>query len=79
MIEIPNDILTLQSLLSEVLLRVVALEEENVLLKRENLELQKENKELKRRLGMNSKNSHTPQSSEGYKKSPALIKMSEVL
>jgi hypothetical protein len=60
MIEIPNDILTLQGLLSEVLLRVVALEKENVLLKQKILELKKENEELKRRLGMNSKNSHTP-------------------
>ncbi len=86
--DLPNDILTLKALLQELLLRVVALEEKNMLLcadnlelKRENAELRKENAELKKenaalkhRLGLNSNNSHKPPSSDGYTKSPALKK-----
>jgi regulator of replication initiation timing len=37
-------------------------------LKLENTKLQAENAELRRRLGMNSSNSHKPPSSDGYKK-----------
>lgn len=74
MIGTPNDILSLNALLTEVLLRVLALEGENGLLKEENMMLKAENEELKRRLGLNSTNSHKPPCSEGYKKSPALKK-----
>lgn len=46
-------------------------------LQRENTRLQAENAELRRRLGMNSNNSHKPPSSDGYRKKrvqPALPK-----
>lgn len=45
----------------ELLERISALEAEN-------LRLQAENEELRRRLGMNSENSHKPPSSDGYRK-----------
>jgi len=60
-----------QPLLMNVLLeRIAALEAEV-------LRLQTENAELRRRLGMNSENSHKPPSSDGYRKKqvqPALPK-----
>ena len=59
--EIANDIKSLQKLVLELLERVGQLEAENE-------ELKAENKELKRQLGMNSKNSHKPPSSDTFKK-----------
>jgi transposase len=74
MIDSTDDLLSVKTLLSEVLLRVLSLEEEISALKLENKELRAENSELRRRLNMTSKNSDKPPSSEGYSKSPALGK-----
>jgi transposase len=52
---------TLNAQLEELLERIAALEAENLRLKAENAE-------LRRRLGLNSENSHKPPSSDGYKK-----------
>ena len=49
-------------------------EKENKGLRKENAKLKQENTELKARLNSNSKNSHKPPSSDGYKKQPALPK-----
>lgn len=48
--------------------RLVELEAEVAHLRAENAHLQAENTELRRRLGMNSQNSHKPPSSDGYRK-----------
>lgn len=74
MIDSTEELLSIKTLLSEVLLRVISLEEENAALKLENKELREENAELRRRLNLTSKNSDKPPSSEGYSKSPALGK-----
>ena len=66
--ELPDDILLLQALLSEVLLRLLDLEAEN-------LALRTENAELRSRLGLNSQNSSKPPSSDGLAKKPALPKV----
>jgi transposase len=53
------------------------LQAENARLQAENTRLQAENAELRRRLGLNSQNSHKPPSSDGYRKKriqPALPK-----
>ena len=47
------------------------LQAENVRLQTELACLQAENAELRRRLGMNSSNSHKPPSSDGYRKKRA--------
>jgi len=57
--------------------RLRALQAEVERLQAENARLQAENAELRRRLGMNSANSHKPPSSDGYRKKrlePALPK-----
>ena len=56
---------------------VAHLRTENARLQAENARLQAENAELRRRLGLNSSNSHKPPSSDGYRKKrvqPALPK-----
>jgi len=56
---------------------VACLQTENTRLQAENARLQAENAELRRRLGLNSANSHQPPSSDGYRKKrvqPALPK-----
>lgn len=63
---------------ASILERLETLEAEITLLRRENARLQEENAELRRRLGLNSQNSHKPPSSDGYAKKrtkPALPKM----
>jgi transposase len=47
------------------------LEAEKARLEEENARLAAENAELRRRLGLNSQNSHKPPSSDGYRKKPA--------
>ncbi len=62
-----------RQLLAEVLLsriasleaQVASLQAEVVRLRAENIRLQAENAELRRRLGLNSQNSHKPPSSDG--------------
>jgi transposase len=66
---IPNDINSLKTLVSTLLLRLEAFEKEVEV-------LTKENEELRRRLGLDSHNSHKPPSSDGLKKAPALPKKS---
>lgn len=56
MTELPNDIETLKALVKELLEKIKRLEAENA--------------ELRRRLGLDSTNSHKPPSSEGYQKKP---------
>jgi hypothetical protein len=51
--------------------RLENLEAEIERLQAENARLQAENAELRRRLGMNSSNSHKPPSSDGYRKKRA--------
>ncbi|MCC5945166.1 MAG: hypothetical protein JJT94_09525 [Bernardetiaceae bacterium] len=68
--KLPNDIASLHTVLTECLTRLSALELENTALKSENDALKLENAELRRRLGLNSKNSSKPPSSDGYKKKP---------
>ena len=56
---------------------VARLQAENTHLQAENAHLQAENAELRRRLGLDSQNSHKPPSSDGYRKKqvqPALPK-----
>jgi regulator of replication initiation timing len=53
---------------------VADLRAENARLQAENARLQAENIELKRRLGLNSQNSHKPPSSDGYRKKRILPK-----
>ena len=54
MTDLPNDIESLKALIKRLL--------------EENMQLKAENAELRRRLGMDSSNSHKPPSSDGYKK-----------
>ena len=56
MTELPNDIETLKALVKELLEKIKRLEAENA--------------ELRRRLGLDSTNSHKPPSSDGYQKKP---------
>lgn len=79
--KLPDDIQQLKDLVSQILARVSVLEAENETLKAENsalkaenLALKQENQELRRRLDLNSQNSHQPPSSDGFKKKPALEK-----
>ncbi|WP_177217460.1 DUF6444 domain-containing protein [Thermoflexibacter ruber] len=51
-----------------MLAKLAVLKEENSKLRMENAQLRPENAELRRRLDMNSGNSHKPPSSDGYKK-----------
>ena len=64
---LPNDIAELQNLVRECLDRIAILE-------LENKELASENKELRHRLGLNSKNSHKPPSSDIGKKTKSKTK-----
>jgi transposase len=59
--ELPQDISSLHLLLQECFSKLASLEAENATLRAEN-------GELRRRLGMDSSNSHKPPSSDGYKK-----------
>lgn len=79
--KLPDDLQQLKDLVSQILARVSFLEAENktlkaenIALKAENAELKAENQELRRRLDLNSHNSHKPPSSDGFKKKPALPK-----
>jgi transposase len=72
--ELSNDIQEIKQLLAALLERVTSLEVENAQLKVENKALKLENAELRRRLGLNSRNSSQPPSSDGYAKKPALPK-----
>lgn len=56
MTDLPNDIEQLKALIKQLL--------------EENAQLKAENAELRRRLGLDSNNSHKPPSSDGYKKAP---------
>lgn len=67
-----EELCSLKTLLGAVLLRLSELELENSGLKTRVSELESENTELKRRLGLTSKNSHKPPSSDGLGKKPAL-------
>ena len=81
-----EDIVGLQALLSELLVRITDLEarvvqldqenvqlrDENAQLRAENVQLRDENARLKRHLNQDSHNSHRAPSSEGYRKKPAL-------
>lgn len=49
-------------------MKVAALQAEHAALQAENAKLRAENAALRRRLGMNSQNSHKPPSSDGYRK-----------
>ena len=60
---LPNDIEPLKAIIHEVC-------GENERLKAENERLKAENAELRRRLGLDSTNSHKPPSSDGLKKKP---------
>ncbi|MFN3317058.1 MAG: DUF6444 domain-containing protein, partial [Raineya sp.] len=66
--KLPNTIEELQRMLLEVLVKLSAQEEEINRLRKENAALKAENAELRRRLAQNSRNSHKPPSSDGYKK-----------
>jgi transposase len=82
---LPADEAGLTSLLRTILGRLVALEQENSALRAENAALREElsvlkarnqrleteNTDLRRRLGLTSKNSHKPPSSDGLQKKPA--------
>ena len=57
--------------LSSLEAQIVRLQAEVADLRAENARLQAENIELKRRLGLNSQNSHKPPSSDGYRKKRA--------
>ena len=88
--ELSNDISVLHKLVRELLLKVsnlerkvLSLEEENAELRESNQKLGEENKRLKEengelrgQIGLNSKNSHKPPSSDGYSKKTALPKTS---
>lgn len=77
--DLSNDIETLKSLIMTLFSRIeqleadnAALRAENAALRAENTLLKAENAELKAQLSKNSKNSHNPPSSDGYRKKPAL-------
>ena len=70
-----EEILTLKTLVSNLLERVSQLEAENAQLRLDNIALKAENLELQARLSKNPTNSHKPPSSEGYSKKPALSKV----
>jgi transposase len=77
--ELSSDISELKSLVYELLSRVEQLEDENALLRAENTQLKSENALLRTenaalcaQLDKNSKDSHKPPSSDGYRKQPAL-------
>ena len=70
-----EEILTLKTLVSNLLERVSQLEAENAQLRLDNIALKAENLELQARLSKNPTNSHKPPSSEGYSKKPALPKV----
>lgn len=79
-----KEIKLLKKQVKELLIQVKELREENAMLKKENVELRAKNKELeeqneqlKREVNANSKNSHKPPSTEGFKKQPALGKEEE--
>lgn len=69
-----TDILTLQSLVQQLVAQVQRLEAENASLRAALALLQQENQELRNRLQKNSRNSHKPPSSDGPRKKPALPK-----
>jgi regulator of replication initiation timing len=60
--------------LSSLEAQIVRLQAEVADLRAENARLQAENIELRRRLGLNSQNSHKPPSSDGYRKKRILPK-----
>jgi len=60
----------LQAELARLRTESACLQGENARLQAENAHLQAENAELRRRLGLNSQNSHRPPSSDGYRKKP---------
>jgi transposase len=79
MADLSSDISVLKDLVYELLSRVEQLESENgslraenTQLKSENAALRAENARLRAQLDKNSKNSHKPPSSDGYRKQPAL-------
>lgn len=81
--DLSSDISELKSLVYKLLSRVEQLEGENALLRAENTQLKSENAllraenaALRAQLDKNSKNSHKPPSSDGYRKQPALPKTS---
>lgn len=65
--ELPHEIKSLKALVRELLAEVAQL-------KVENAELKEENAELRRRLGLNSSNSHKPPSSDGLAKQRSALK-----
>jgi transposase len=90
-LELPNDIRELQQLVSNLIERITALENEvkelkdentalrieNSNLKKENILLKTENSELKARLNQNSNNSSKPPSSDFFNRKPAFPKVSK--
>ena len=71
------EVASLQAELAHLRTESAHLQAENARLQAENTRLQAENAELRRRLGLNSQNSHKPPSSDGYRKKriqPALPK-----
>lgn len=64
----------LKALVLRLLQKLEALQVENAALQEENTKLKAENAELRRRLGMDSTNSHKPPSSEGLTKKPAIAR-----
>jgi transposase len=69
-----TDIGELKTLIQTLLGRISQLEAQVVELQAENTTLRSENTELRRRLGLNSTNSHKPPATDGYAKKPALPK-----
>jgi transposase len=65
--ELEDEIKSLRDLVAVLLLRISALESENI-------SLRAENEELRSRLNLNSKNSHKPPSTDGLSKKPGLPK-----